>query len=321
MTETNWRLGLLYAGITALAWGLLPIALKVMLRHLDPYTITWFRFLVSALATGAWLAAYGGLPRLGRLDGRGRLLLVLAVLGLTGNYVLYLVGLSFITPGAAQVLIQLAPMFLLLGGLLVFGERFGRRQWLGFAVLVAGLLLFFHDRLESLATVTGPFARGILLLLLAAVTWAVYALAQKGLGGRMSSQGILLVIYAAASLLLLPAAAPAALGGLTPWAWFLLAFCSVNTLVAYGSFGEALRHWEASRISAVLAVTPLLTLAFSALIEALPVGYHGGEQVDALSLAGAGLVVAGSAACALGGARRAPAPAVGAASGTSVTRG
>ena len=60
----NWRLGLLYASITTLAWGLLPIALKAMLAYMDPYTITWYRFFVSALLLLAFLGWRGRLPRL-----------------------------------------------------------------------------------------------------------------------------------------------------------------------------------------------------------------------------------------------------------------
>ena len=47
--------------------------------------------------------------------------------GLTGNYVLYLVALSHTTPSVAQIVIQLALVFLLLGGLIVFRERFSAR--------------------------------------------------------------------------------------------------------------------------------------------------------------------------------------------------
>jgi drug/metabolite transporter (DMT)-like permease len=64
-----------------------------------------------------------------------------------------------------------------------------------------------------------------------------------------------------------------------------------------------MRYWQASRVSAVLAVTPLLTVAFGSLLAALPTGYVNEDRVDALSLAGAVLVVFGSAVCALGGGR------------------
>ena len=50
-----------------------------------------------------------------------------ATLTLIGNFVLYLVALDHATPSVTQVVIQLAPLLLLVGGVLVFRERLGRR--------------------------------------------------------------------------------------------------------------------------------------------------------------------------------------------------
>jgi drug/metabolite transporter (DMT)-like permease len=302
----NWRLGLIFAGITTLAWGLLPIALKAMLAYMDPFTITWYRFLAAAVIAGLLLTATGRLPRLGRLDVAGRVLMVVAVVGLIGNYVFYLLGLDYASPGTTQVLMQLAPLFLLLGGVLFLGESFAPLQWLGFAALVGGLPLFFHARLGELMLLDGDFARGTGLILLSALVWTSYALAQKLLLRYLTAQGILLVIYVAASVALLPTSAPAAVGDLTAWPVALLVFCSLNTVIAYGAFGEAMSHWDASRVSAVIALSPLLTLLFGWLLGRLPTGYVNIDQIDALSVVGALLVVSGSALCALGGARGAP---------------
>lgn len=301
--DGDWRLGLFYASVTTLAWGLLPIALKAMLAYLDPYTITWYRFLAAALIAGALLAATGRLPRLAALDARGGWLMAVAVGGLIGNYVLYLLGLGYASPGSTQVLIQLAPLFLLVGGVAFLGETFAPRQWLGLVALIAGLALFFHDRLAVLSRLDGDLARGMGLIVLAALVWTAYALAQKLLLRYLTAQGILLVIYVSASVLLLPLSAPTSAATLTAWPWALLAFCSLNTLIAYGAFAEAMRHWDASRVSAVIALSPLLTLLFSELLGRLDVGYSYAESPDALSLVGAVFVVLGSATCALGGAR------------------
>lgn len=43
-------LGFLFALITAMAWGSLPIALKQVLSMMTPQTIVWYRFIVAFLA-------------------------------------------------------------------------------------------------------------------------------------------------------------------------------------------------------------------------------------------------------------------------------
>lgn len=81
--------------------------------------------------------------------------------------------------------------------------------------------------------------------------------------------------------------------------WLLLA-CCLNTLVAYGAFAEALAHWEASRVSATLALTPLVTFVAVALAAWLWPDYVHAEDINALGYVGAVTVVAGSAMVALG---------------------
>jgi drug/metabolite transporter (DMT)-like permease len=68
----RWKLGLSMALLTALSWATLPVALKITLEQLDPYTLTWFRFLVAALLMLAWLGArqgFGGFTGLGARAG------------------------------------------------------------------------------------------------------------------------------------------------------------------------------------------------------------------------------------------------------------
>jgi drug/metabolite transporter (DMT)-like permease len=297
-TTGRWRFGLALTLITVAMWASLPIPLKVLLGAMDAWTITWLRFLVAALLLGAWLARRGRLPALHRMPRRAILLLAIAVLGLAGNYICYLLGLDHIAPAAAQVVIQLAPMFLLLGGLVVFRERFSALQWLGFAILTAGLLLFFHDRVGDLLQ-SGEYSLGVALTVLAGALWAAYAMAQKQLLRALPSEAIMWTIYAVSVLLFLPAIDLAPVARLDGFHIAMLLFACLNTIVAYGCFAEALDHWEASRVSAVLAVTPLLTIAIVAWLARHAPGILPPEPVDALSVAGACIVVVGSGMSAL----------------------
>ena len=300
VSSGRWLRGLLLSLITVVLWGMLPIWLKQVLQTMDPVTVTWYRLFSSGLILLAWLAASRQLPSLRPLGRRGRGLLLLAIGGLTANYVLYLMGLERLSAGTTQLLIQTAPVMLLLASLLVFRESFSRAQGLGLLVLLLGFGLFFNQRLGELFGSLGNYTLGVLTVLAAALVWVFYGLAQKQLLTQWSSPQIMLVIYLACALILTPWAHPLQVLQLSPLqAWLLLA-CCLNTLVAYGAFAEALAHWEASRVSATLAVTPLVTFASVALAATLWPEHVLPEQINALGYGGALLVVLGSALVALG---------------------
>ncbi len=295
----NAALGAGFAATTMLLWSVLPFALAGALERASPVTLTWVRFVIASVALFAWLALRGQLPDLRRLAGGGWRLLFAAVLGLALNYIAYLVGLHRTTPAGAQVLIQLAQVLLSLGAIVVFGERFTRVQWAGFCVLVAGLVTFSWAQLAQFAADFDRYLSGALLIVFAAVVWAGYGLVQKQLLVRLGAQPLMLLIYAGCAVCFTPFAAPAQLASLDAPGWALVAFCGANTLLGYGALAAALAHWEASRVSALLAAGPIVTLA----IASIAAGSVPAEHLDATSWLGAALVVAGSIATSAGGRR------------------
>jgi len=299
ITSGRWVYGFLLALSTAMLWGVLPIMLKEVLKEMDAYTVTWYRLVTAGAVLFFWLAARGKLPSLRSLSGNNRGLLLVAVLGLAFNYVLYLKGLDRLTPGTMQLMIQSAPVMLMLGSMLVFRERFGIGQSIGLLTLLTGFVLFFNQRLEELFTQLSDYTLGILITLGAAFTWALYGLAQKQLLTAWSSVSIMMVIYLACAIIILPFASPVQVFRLDTLQTWLLVGCCLNTLVAYGAFAEALVHWEASRVSATIATTPLFTFSLVALGSMLWPTVVEPELLNSLAYIGAMLVVSGSALIAL----------------------
>jgi len=305
-TSGRWRLGLALALTTAVFWGLLPIALEVALEGMDAWTITWYRFATAAVALGIFLAWRGRVPLRAPLTRRGWVLYAVALLCLVANYVSYLLSLELTSPTVAQVLIQLAPMFLLFGGVIVFRERFAPLQWAGFVVLVAGLLVFFHDRYAEVFALQTRLGLGVAVMLFSALVWSVYAMAQKQLLTQLASGQVLFLLYAGAVPLLLPPAQLAQILELNGLQLGMLAFCCANTVIAYGCFAEALEHWEVSRVSAVVTLAPIVTvLGMQGAAWLWPAGVPA-EPLSGWNLLGASLVVAGSMTTALAAQPRRP---------------
>jgi drug/metabolite transporter (DMT)-like permease len=162
--------------------------------------------------------------------------------------------------------------------------------------------VFFNRRLPEMLHLDGSFGIGVGLLTLATFVWSSYGLAQKRLQQQLDAQQILVLVFTASIFVVWPFASPGDIARMSPGQLGALLFCGLNTLVAYGCFAESLKHWEVSRVGAILATTPLFTLASMWLVERVAPGLVAPERLNALAIFGALLVVAGSALCAGAGA-------------------
>ena len=288
----RWKLGLLLALGTAIMWGTLPVALHQVVPTIGAGTSTFFRFFISALILTPYLIARGQINNQRKLKSpKLALHILLAALLLTGNYGFYILGLERTSAEATQVMIQLAPMLLLLAGLWLFKETFSRSQWLGFFGFALGLVLFFERQISQLLIEFGDYGIGLIFIILSASFWTGYAILQKFLLNDFKSSETMLIFYWIGSLLFLPLSDFSSMGQLSSLQWAALLFCGLNTLIAYGCFAEAMAHLEASRVSAIIAITPLFTIAIAQL---MPISDMAVEPLTGLSILGAILVVSGS---------------------------
>ena len=295
--------GIALGAVTALLWGTLPVMLKILVGWLDVYTITWFRFTMAGVCLLPFAVASGGLGQIASLRGLPRWLLILSTVGLTGNYLSFMGGLNFVSPATAQIVIQLSPVFMLLGGLLIFRESFSRYQWLGLLVLLMGQILFFGPRFERFTTDFDTEGVGVLLIVLAAVLWGLYMVSQKQLLQNLRAEVILVVIYVVGSTALIPTASPSTLLSLPRLGVALLVGSSLGTLVSYFTFARALHHVEASRIGVLISMTPIIVVTLVEILSVWQPGLIDREELPFLSIVGALLVVCGSALSALGAKR------------------
>ena len=299
--RTGHRLtGLAFAAVTLLLWGGLPVVLKLLLQWLDPFTVTWYRFLVGGAMLVPLVHFRHGLGSPFRIRGAALALALVCILVLGGNYVTYLMGLGRISPASAQIVMQLTPVIVLLGGLILFREPFSRLQWIGLGVLILGMGLFFNQRYSQLLLVAGDYGGGVWLVIAAAVLWGIFMLVQKRLLGHLPSTSIMALVNWFGILLFLPLASPSRILDLAPIPVALLACAAFLALVSYLSFAEALKRLEATSMGALVSLTPLITIAVTGLLSLFDPGLVPMEPLNKPAFAGALLVAAGSTCCNLG---------------------
>lgn len=276
--------GLLLATLTSVLWGTVPIAGKVALGGMSAPLLSVLRL----LAAGLVLALLLGRVRV-RAGLRAPRLVVVGALGLGANYVFYMWGLEHAGAGTSQVLIQTAPLFLILLGILLLGERPRAWEWVGIAAALVGVLLVSWEETRVL---TGS-ALGIGLVLASALAWAFYAVAHKRLGRDHAAGGTMCWIFLLAAVVVAPTLPFA------PWrapdAIQLagIVYLAANTLVAYACFAEALRHIRATTAAILATLGPAITFGLLAVTNRIDQPYVPYEAITTVKVAGAILVVAG----------------------------
>ncbi|WP_353506902.1 DMT family transporter [Aliiglaciecola sp. LCG003] len=294
----KWK-GIFLSLITAVLWGVLPIFLQISLQVLDSPSITWIRFLFAAIFVFILLLSQRKLPIILQPLSKTQVILLVAALALVANYVANVKSLVYVNPETVQVVMQVAPLMLMLGGIVFFKERFNRVEMLGVMLLVGGLTMFFSPNLGLITNTSSDYAIGVFLIIFAAGAWAAYALLQKVLLKTYSSKQLTLLIYCLGVITLLPFVELTGLQNISPVQLFALIFCCLNTVIAYGCFTEALNIWSASKVSAVVATGPLFTFLSMHIAQRLYPDKFAMIPLSAVVVGGALCVVMGSITIAL----------------------
>jgi drug/metabolite transporter (DMT)-like permease len=271
-SPTFSSLGMVFVVLWSSAW----IAGKVGLPYAGPFTLLVIRFSVAgaillavALATSApWpdkLADWGHLAVAGAL---------IQGLALGCAYLSLKLGVS---AGIAGLVNGLAPLFTALGAVPFLGERIGRRQWLGLAAGLIGVVLVVIDRVH----LGGADWEGYVAIFAALLALACGTLYQKKYCSAMDLRtGSFIQVAAAGALVFFPALHFEGLQA--EWSWTLIlasAWLSlVNSIAAFSLLYVLLRKGEASRVSALFYLVPPITavMGFAAFHETLsPAAFAG----------------------------------------------
>ena len=289
--STNLK-GVLFACLTAVLWGFLPIFLKVSLKYLDPNSIVWFRFTFAAGVLFIYFL-FTDREQL-KIFKRPPVLLVIAALALGLNYIGFLQGLNYTSPSNAQIIIQTGPILLALVGFIVYKESLNLKQVGGFAVAGLGLILFYQNQLKGFIHDPEAFNKGFLWIEIGAVAWVLYAALQKKLVQKHPAQTLNMFLYGLPALLYVPTADFQAFAQLDFPTWLIVIFLGINTLVAYGSLAFAFKYTEAYKVSIIVTLNPIITLITMAVLSSMQVSWIQTESLDLVSIIGAVCVIGGA---------------------------
>ncbi len=288
----NHTKGIIYAAVTAFFWGFLAIALKVAVREVDPFTVVWFRFAVAFSLLAIWQLFKK--PSSFKIYKKPPLLLILAAVGLTWNYISFMLGIHYTTPSNAQLFIQTGPIMLAVAGFVFFKEKINRNQIVGFAIAISGLAFFYHDQLSAFFDAQGQYIKGVAFILSSALAWATYAISQKKLVVNYSVESLNLFLFGVPALLFIPFVNFSPLLQLHFSWWLLLLFLGLNTIVAYTCLAQALKYTEANKVSMIIIVNPIITFITMGILTKFDVSWIAHERFSIITIIGASLVITGA---------------------------
>jgi drug/metabolite transporter (DMT)-like permease len=276
---------LAYAGLTlsTFGWASGFIAGKLALAEMTPLSVAACRYAVAAailLPFAIRARPHGGLGR------AARPLVWMIVAGGVLYPWLFLLALEHTSATNTALQIALNPVFTLLLVPLV-GERVDRRRLLGVAIALAGAaVVITHGDVAHVQALRS----GHLLALVAALTWATFIVASRGVVHELSPAFTNCVIYAIggatlylfgrgeAPLTQLAAATPTAVSG-------VVVMALLSSVMAGQLFLVGVRTVGVSKTVVFVYLVPVLTAGLSALLL--------GEQLQVAQAVGGAAVLAG----------------------------
>jgi drug/metabolite transporter (DMT)-like permease len=194
-----------------------------------------------------------------------------------------------------SLIYAIVPITVALGSYFWLGEGLSGSQLMGVALALVGMVhVVVQGQWQQLATFR--LVPGDILIVIAAIAWAVYALLQRLWGSRLSATAQLAVISLGGALVTLPFAVWEMFSGKTPalgWEAFTMVVLTAvfPGVLAYWIYNWAQRVLGASRVAVTFYLGPLYTALISQAVLNEPL--HGFHFVGAiLILSGVALVLA-----------------------------
>ena len=271
-----------------LMWAVNNIGMKITVAVLPPLAFVFARFAIVIAVVWGWVIWRRMPAALAARD-----LPLLALVGLTGfgaYNALFTIGVQRTSAFSAALLVSLGPVCTLILARLLGIEHPSLTQWLAVGLALLGVLVFVADKLHGEGF--GAAASGDLLIASAAPLFAIYNMAARPLTARYGATVTTgwavtagLVMIAPWSL---PAAAGVAWGEVPLAAWAAVVFAAVfSMLIGYTLLSWAISRSGVARTSPYLFLVPVVTGIISALAL--------GETFGPLKIAGAAMVLAGTA--------------------------
>lgn len=252
-----------YLGATLLIWSSMEVLTKPMMNQVDPFFVTFFRFLVG----GLFLLIFA------RKKILAKDLILLTLIG-SINGVLSMTLLQFSVKlsnaSTAATLVATNPLFVTVFSALLGKERLTTKRLLSVGMGLAGVLILSYGRIE------GDSLTGLLCGVGAAVTFALYVVLMRDFTMKYGSlNATAFSIFASGVIygILLISTKNLSIPPIGTWQWLILVYAGICvTGLAYVTYFKAMERLGPSRTSLVFYLKPAVASFLAFLILSEPIG-------------------------------------------------
>lgn len=251
-------------------WGISYIAIKVVLRELEPVEMISVRFLLAAPTLYLILRRKGLRPW--PVPMKGKLLLASFVVFL--HFWVMATGMKETSASNTAWILTTAPIFIALLSWVYLREGFNPSQWIGLLLACGGVLfLTYNGDFSNLKWIN---SRGDVIVLGSCVTWAFYTVGTREITAKVHPLVATFWMTGIAGLVFVPytlySSGWSKFTALSTNTYVSLVFLGVFCLaIAFWLWSEGLSRQTAAEVGVYLYIEPLITvLAAWALIAETP---------------------------------------------------
>jgi drug/metabolite transporter (DMT)-like permease len=276
----RWPVVVALLGVVVV-WGVAFSGIKVLLSDIGPYSLTWTRLVMASLAYTVLLPF---LPKrkIRREHGDVTRLVLLGIFGAAGYHLAVNWGEQYVSAGLASLIVACMPAMVAVLAAIFLKEHLSRRGRAGLVIAFAGvgvLALSGEGALEARSIA------GVLVTLLAPISWSIYTILSKPLAARYDGVRLNVIGAWVGVTVVLPFAA-ADLHELSRldaggWLWMLY-LGSFSTAGSYIVYAWALRRLPATVVASFVQLVPATSLLSAWIIldeVPAPTAFIGGALV------------------------------------------
>lgn len=286
----KWKYHLMLLAVCWI-WGLAFIAMKALLDEVSFLTLNLARFVLSSLFLLPIVAfSWRRRPRLS--VGEWTLVFLAGTAAVYGYHLAITYGETMVPAGTAGLVANVTPIFVAVLSRLILYESLGAWKATGIALALSGVTVIAVYGGEG--ELGAGRVQGILFILLAAFSWAVYTVLLKPLAEAHGATFITAYAIFLGTATLLPlgligGGCAGELGSLSGAGWGWMVFLSLGcTVLGYFLYSKGLEGLEASQAAFYIYLIAPIALFWGWLIL--------GETLNAALLVGTAMILAGLAA-------------------------